>query len=199
MELYCPPTAELWNLHRGSGCFVQHRTQALPPVSCWLDILFRQRRNTSQGWNTSHMVWYCEGFCFWFASKTAVGWLNHSDSHTTPYHTSTSLVLQCVQNSNFRSLWCVWFWTWAGLLGVQRRARVLEFQVSCCPQGHGRDTRTERIGVFILAGRRQNFWRAGVKVNMTPNGEHQIIGPDRSQIFDAGINFLSLRHQCENP
>ncbi len=34
---------------------------------------------------------------------------------------------------------------------------------------------------------------------MTPNGEHQIIGPDRSQMFDAGINFLSLRHQCENP
>ncbi len=29
---------------------------------------------------------------------------------------------------------------------------------------------------------------------MTPNGECQIIGPDRSQIFDAGVNFLSLRH-----
>ncbi len=37
------------------------------------------------------------------------------------------------------------------------------------------------------------------QVNMTPNGERQIIGPDRSQIFDAGVNFLSLRHQCENP
>ncbi len=34
---------------------------------------------------------------------------------------------------------------------------------------------------------------------MTPNGKHQIIGPDQSQIFDAGVNFLSLRHQCENP
>ncbi len=34
---------------------------------------------------------------------------------------------------------------------------------------------------------------------MMPNGEHQIIGPDRSQIFDVGVNFLSLRHQCENP
>ncbi len=32
-----------------------------------------------------------------------------------------------------------------------------------------------------------------------PNGEHQIICPDQSQIFDRGINFLSLRHQCENP
>ena len=32
-----------------------------------------------------------------------------------------------------------------------------------------------------------------------PNGEHQIIGPDQSQIFDAGVIFLSLRHQCENP
>ena len=31
-----------------------------------------------------------------------------------------------------------------------------------------------------------------------PNGECQIIGPDRSQIFDVGVNFLSLRHQCEN-
>ncbi len=27
----------------------------------------------------------------------------------------------------------------------------------------------------------------------------QIIGPDRSQMFDVGVNFLSLRHQCENP
>ncbi len=34
---------------------------------------------------------------------------------------------------------------------------------------------------------------------MMPNGEYQIIGPDRSQIFDAGVNFLLLRHQCENP
>ena len=34
---------------------------------------------------------------------------------------------------------------------------------------------------------------------MTPNGECQIISPDQSQIFDAGVNFLSLRHQCENP
>ncbi len=30
---------------------------------------------------------------------------------------------------------------------------------------------------------------------MMPNGECQIIGPDRSQIFDVGVNFLSLRHQ----
>ncbi len=36
-------------------------------------------------------------------------------------------------------------------------------------------------------------------MNITPNGEHQIIGPDRSQIFDTGVNFLSLHHQCENP
>ncbi len=27
----------------------------------------------------------------------------------------------------------------------------------------------------------------------------QIIGPDGSQIFDAGVNFLSLRHQWEHP
>ncbi len=39
----------------------------------------------------------------------------------------------------------------------------------------------------------------GIKVNMMPNGEHQIISPDRSQIFDTGINFLWLRHQRENP
>ena len=32
-----------------------------------------------------------------------------------------------------------------------------------------------------------------------PNGEHQIISPDGSHIFDTGVNFLSLHHQCENP
>ncbi len=47
--------------------------------------------------------------------------------------------------------------------------------------------------------RMSKFLPARVKVNMTPNGEHQIIRPDQSQIFDAGVNFLSLRHQCENP
>ncbi len=38
----------------------------------------------------------------------------------------------------------------------------------------------------------------GINVNMMPNRERQIIGPDQSHIFDAGINFLLLRHQCEN-
>ncbi len=40
---------------------------------------------------------------------------------------------------------------------------------------------------WLAVGRRQNFWR----VHMTPNGECQIIGPDRSHIFDAGVNFLT--------
>ncbi len=34
---------------------------------------------------------------------------------------------------------------------------------------------------------------------MTPNGERQIIGPDRSPLFDACVKILSPRHQCENP
>ncbi len=46
--------------------------------------------------------------------------------------------------------------------------------------------------------RTSKYRRMGIKVNMTPNGEHQIIGPDRSQIFDAGVNVLLLCHQCEN-
>ncbi len=33
--------------------------------------------------------------------------------------------------------------------------------------------------------RASKFCRAGVKVNMTPNGERQIVGPDRSQFFVA--------------
>ncbi len=44
------------------------------------------------------------------------------------------------------------------------------------------------IRVFTLVTRRQKACRA-----------RQIIDPDRSQIFDVGVNLLSLRHQCENP
>ena len=42
------------------------------------------------------------------------------------------------------------------------------------------------------------FLTCASKVNMMPNGEHQIIGPDRSQIFDARVKFLSRCDQCEN-
>ncbi len=33
---------------------------------------------------------------------------------------------------------------------------------------------------------------------MTPNGEHQILGPDGSQIFDAGVNvFVAASPMCK--
>ena len=53
---------------------------------------------------------------------------------------------------------------------------------------------TVQIGVFTLVTR---GWAASEllmrvsKFNMTPNGECQIISPDRSHIFDAGVNFLT--------
>ncbi len=45
---------------------------------------------------------------------------------------------------------------------------------------------TEPIGVFILVTRgwaASEFLTCASKFNMMPNGEHQIIGPDRSQTF----------------
>ncbi len=46
------------------------------------------------------------------------------------------------------------------------------------------------LGVFTLVTRgwaASEFLTRVSKFNMTPNGEHQIIGPDRSQIFDARV------------
>ncbi len=51
-----------------------------------------------------------------------------------------------------------------------------------------------RIGVFTLVTRgwaASEFLTHASNFNMTPNGEHQIMGPDRSHIFDAGVNFLT--------
>ncbi len=48
------------------------------------------------------------------------------------------------------------------------------------------------IRVFTLVTRgwaASKFLMRASKFNMTPNGECQIIGPDRSHIFDAGMNF----------
>ncbi len=56
--------------------------------------------------------------------------------------------------------------------------------------GVGRDffpsARDATIGVFTLVTRgwvESEFLMRASKVNMTPNGEHQIIGLDRSQTF----------------
>ncbi len=49
------------------------------------------------------------------------------------------------------------------------------------------------IGVFMLVTwvwAASEFLTCPSKFNMMPNGEPQIIGPDRSHIFDVGINFL---------
>ncbi len=43
---------------------------------------------------------------------------------------------------------------------------------------------------------RQKFWRAGVKFNMTPNGEHQENGPAHCWCC---VKSLKPRHLCENP
>ncbi len=53
----------------------------------------------------------------------------------------------------------------------------------------------DTIGVFTLVTRvwaASEFLTLASKVNMTPNGEHQIIRPDRSHIFDARVkNFVA--------
>ncbi len=50
------------------------------------------------------------------------------------------------------------------------------------------------LGVFTLVTRSwaaSEFLTGTSKFNMMPNGERQIIGPGRSHIFDAGVNFLT--------
>ncbi len=52
---------------------------------------------------------------------------------------------------------------------------------------------TVPLGVFTWVTHgwvASEFLRQVSKFNMTPNGEHQIIGPDRSHIFEVGVNFL---------
>ncbi len=49
------------------------------------------------------------------------------------------------------------------------------------------------LGVFTLVTSGwvvSEFLMRVSKFNMTPNGERQTIGPDRSHIFEAGVNFL---------
>ncbi len=61
-----------------------------------------------------------------------------------------------------------------------------------CNRPHG--SGYVRIGVFRLVTRgwaASEFLTRASKFNMTPSGEHQIISPDRSHIFDAGVNFLT--------
>ncbi len=62
--------------------------------------------------------------------------------------------------------------------------------------GHAKHdaTHCEIIGVFTLVMRgwvASEFLTHASKFNMTPNGDHQIIGPDQSHMFDAGVNFLT--------
>ncbi len=58
------------------------------------------------------------------------------------------------------------------------------------------------LGVFTLVTRgwaASEFLTCASKFNMTPNGEHQIIGLDRSHIFDAGVNFLTRASLTSKP
>ncbi len=53
--------------------------------------------------------------------------------------------------------------------------------------------RSSQADFLTLASK---FGRAGVKFNMTPNGEHKKNGPVR---FCHGIKIWTPRHLCENP
>ncbi len=87
---------------------------------------------------------------------------------------------------------------------LSSRRRFKRAQPGCDPLG-GYEFNVDKLsyilGVFTLVTRSwaaSEFLTHASKVNMTPNGEHQIIGLDH-RLFDARVKILLPHHQCENP